>query len=130
MYLWDVSTSFPSRTFSGHKSDVVCCAFDSTGSLLVSCSEDNTLKIWSVDSGLCLRTLTGHTSDVIACCVSQEGTVLSGSLDCTSRLWNIHDGRELGKYHHHNDEGVWGCLFAPSISRGVLSTWELMLGDD
>ena len=46
----------------GHSSRITSVAFSSDGTLVVSGSEDKTLKIWSVATGTLLRTLEGHAN--------------------------------------------------------------------
>jgi WD40 repeat protein len=60
------------------------------GRFLASGSGDGTVKISSADNGATLRTLEGHTNGVNSVLFSQDGTkVLSGSFDCTVRVWRL-----------------------------------------
>jgi WD40 repeat protein len=52
------------RTLSGHTADVNGCAISADGALIVSASDDNTLKVWDAHTAALLRTLSGHTSRV------------------------------------------------------------------
>jgi WD40 repeat protein len=36
------------------------CAWSPDGTKVVSCSDDNTLRIWDVSRGECIVTLSGH----------------------------------------------------------------------
>src|SRR5262249_10475597 len=48
--------------------------------ILVTCSEDGSVKTWNPDSGANLKTLTGHTDHVLAVAISPDGNlVASGS---------------------------------------------------
>jgi WD40 repeat protein len=75
--------------------DVVCAnitdlAFNQSGSVLVTSSEDDTIRLWDVRSGVQLTVLRGHTADVSSVALSSNGFLIaSGSSDGTVRLWGI-----------------------------------------
>jgi WD40 repeat protein len=56
--------------------------------LIISGSDDKTIKIWDIDSGKCIKTLEGHTN-----CVNSVQTInnliISGSFDKTIRITPI-----------------------------------------
>ena len=51
------------HTLKGHLRDVNAVALGASSPLLVSGSEDSTIKLWAVDRGTLLRTLTGAGAD-------------------------------------------------------------------
>ena len=55
---------------------------------LVSCSEDETIKIWDTASGKDLFTLKGHTSRLFSIVILPNGWLASGSKDKTIKLWD------------------------------------------
>lgn len=48
------------KTLIGHKSWVRDIAFHPNGKLLISCSDDKTIRFWDLETGDCIRTLVGH----------------------------------------------------------------------
>ncbi|VBB28166.1 unnamed protein product [Acanthocheilonema viteae] len=79
----------------GHDEHVITC-LQIHGDLIVTGSDDNTLKIWSASKAICLQTLTGHTGGVWSSQMSEDGkTVTSGSTDRTVRVWCVETGRCL-----------------------------------
>ena len=48
LQLWDSSTGTVLADFKGHKNTVTCCALSSSGKLVVSSSEDKTIKVLHV----------------------------------------------------------------------------------
>ena len=51
------------------------------------------MKIWSIANGKVLRTLIGHKEDVRCVCISSdEKIIISGSWDCTIKIWSILSG--------------------------------------
>jgi hypothetical protein len=61
--------------------------------LLVTCSEDMTVKLWNPDTGANLKTLTGHTDQVFAVAISPDGNlVASGTWNGEVKVWKVADG--------------------------------------
>jgi WD40 repeat protein len=80
----------------GHTSAVKCLAISPDGSLLVSGSDDQTIKVWDIATGRLLRTLTGHTSSINALVISPDGkTLVSAGADRTIKIWDLATGQEL-----------------------------------
>mmetsp|Transcript_76414 Transcript_76414/g.175056 ORF Transcript_76414/g.175056 Transcript_76414/m.175056 type:complete len:253 (+) Transcript_76414:341-1099(+) len=64
---------------------------------LLSASADASVKLWG-DSDSPLATLSGHEMSVNTVDWSSEASVVvSGSRDCTLRLWDAQSSREVGK---------------------------------
>src|SRR5215813_12499359 len=86
---WWLSQGQELATLRGHEGVVRTVAFDPTGEVLASGSDDQTIRIWCVASNRSLRTLDGHTGKVRAISFSPDGTTLaSAGEDKTIRLWD------------------------------------------
>uniref|UniRef100_A0A3Q3WDN4 F-box domain-containing protein n=1 Tax=Mola mola TaxID=94237 RepID=A0A3Q3WDN4_MOLML len=83
----------------GHDDHVITC-LQFSGDLIVSGSDDNTLKVWSAASGKCLRTLMGHSGGVW-CSQMAAATVISGSTDRTLRVWDAESGECVHTLYGH-----------------------------
>ena len=79
--------------FKGHAGSVTAVAVTPDGRLIVSGSEDNTLRLWELATGNCVETLEGHTGAVFALEVTPDSSfavfAVSGSNDNTLRLWKL-----------------------------------------
>ena len=80
------------NTIEAHREPVWDVAFSPDGQIIVSASQDQTLKLWKVDDGTWLLNLRGHSDQVTAVDFRSDGTVdgtfiVSGSEDNSVRIW-------------------------------------------
>ena len=73
----------------GHKGSVNQVFFSSDGRLLVTSSNDRTVKVWNTDNGKLLLDLTGHTSLGTKATLSPDNNVLATLDFNTTKLWSI-----------------------------------------
>ena len=65
--------------------------------------------MWSLSEGRCLRTLDGHGGAVTTLTFDAQ-RIISGSLDCTIRLWSIDTGQPLAVLDWIKNEGHTGGM--------------------
>ncbi|KAK3390127.1 hypothetical protein B0H63DRAFT_538288 [Podospora didyma] len=83
----------PLQTLEGHDGYVLSVAFSPDSKLIISGSEDKTVKIWDTATGICVQTLKGHDDEVILVAFSLDSKlVASGSLDKTVKIWDVATG--------------------------------------
>ena len=71
-------------------------AFNNTGTILASGSNDCTIKIWNIETKIEIGNLLGHKERVTSVAFNNTGIILaSGSNDCTIKLWNIETKIEI-----------------------------------
>jgi WD40 repeat protein/energy-coupling factor transporter ATP-binding protein EcfA2 len=108
------------RRFEGHTDDVTSVAFSPDGSIILSGSADDSLRLWDIESGTEIRRFEGHTDDVTSVAFSPDGSIiLSGSADDSLRLWDIESGMEIRRFEGHTDD-VTSVAFSPN-GRTILS---------
>ena len=86
------------RRLDGH-TDCLRSVIDFEG-MLISASDDKTIKFWDVKSGKCL-TLIEH-SDWVLCLTVFDSKLISGSMDKTIKIWNSK-GECLKTLRGHSD---------------------------
>ncbi|XP_050374768.1 COMPASS-like H3K4 histone methylase component WDR5A [Argentina anserina] len=133
----DSPTITPSQTFEGHDQGVSVSdlAFSADSRLLVSASDDKTLRLWDLDSGRRLQTLRGHTNYVF--CVNfnpQANMIVSGSFDETVRIWDVKTGKCLKVLPAHSDPVTAvdfnrdGSIIVSSSYDGLCRIWDAHTG--
>ena len=86
----DRITGSQAAAFSGHAKWVFCLTFSLDGTLLISGSDDETVKIWDVQTGGVINTFHGHRNSVLSVSISIDSTMIASvSRDETIHLWNI-----------------------------------------
>ncbi|XP_066975028.1 uncharacterized protein [Macrobrachium rosenbergii] len=156
--LWKDS-SYEVYTLEGHN-DIIL-SVDCTDEFIISASRDTTVKVWRVSETKEERSLRGHTASVTAVAFlpvelaysllrkfeddpesmpfsyskgSPDCRVLavSGSLDCTLRVWDISTGESFGSIYTYNGITVMQCANWGAVTGtegGKLEVWCLVKGN-
>lgn len=144
IYVCKVGENRPVKTFAGHQGEVNCVKWDPTGSLLASCSDDNTAKIWSMKQDVYVHDLKEHSKEIYTIRWSPTGAgtnnpnqqlvLASASFDSTVKIWDVELGKLLHSLNGHR-EAVYSVAFSPSgeyLASGSLDkcvhVWSLKEG--
>jgi WD40 repeat protein len=88
--VFDAQTGEAVSILSGHEGGVQCVAFNSTGVLAITGSDDATARLWDVETGAELAVLQGHDKSVTCAAFSLDGSrAITGCYDGTVRIWDI-----------------------------------------
>ncbi|ETO08207.1 hypothetical protein RFI_29184 [Reticulomyxa filosa] len=88
--------------------------------MIVSCSDDETVRLWDVESGREIRKLEGHSNYVNYAKFSPDGNkIVSCSKDKTVRLWDVSSGRQIQKLEGHSNS-IYEVHFSPD-GRSIVS---------
>jgi len=80
------------RTLTGHTGGINAVALAKTADnrdIIISGSEDKTVKVWDLESGQCLYTLTGHTSAINAVAVTPDGRRAISGTGHKIKIWDL-----------------------------------------
>ncbi len=130
-----VAATNPALVLTGHSGPITCLGgTDVKVRVVVSGSQDGTLRAWDLDTGRLRAVLRGHSGAVTCCAVGEDGAVLSGGNDRTLRAWRP-DGTPLAVIGAH-DKALTACAFvderrAISASEdGTLKRFDLETGEE
>lgn len=120
---------------SGHRSPITKVLFHPVYSIVLSASEDASIKIWDFETGDYEKTLKGHTDSVQDLAFDNSGHVLAScSADMSIKIWDFHNYKCVKTLHGH-DHNVSSVCFLPSgdflfsASRDkTVKMWELGTG--
>ncbi|KAG4300751.1 hypothetical protein PCANB_002911 [Pneumocystis canis] len=103
---WLVEKVESLRKWEGHSKEINSIKFNPHNNLLLSCSDDFTVKIWSLDISSPQRVFLGHSKSVIAVQWKprQDNDKMcifaSCSLDGTIKIWNTAQSSPLHSLSH------------------------------
>jgi WD40 repeat protein len=127
LYVWESSTGQRLHKLEGHTEAVNNGAFSPDGKLIVTGSQDHTLRVWDVATGKQRLFLEGHKDDCGGCFSPDGKRIVSagGGDDGTIRGWDAATGKEVWKL---TEQAIVdfrlssSSLFSPDGTR-LLSLW-------
>mmetsp|Transcript_12525 Transcript_12525/g.27006 ORF Transcript_12525/g.27006 Transcript_12525/m.27006 type:complete len:729 (+) Transcript_12525:243-2429(+) len=129
--VFDLDQAKVTKSFTGHKSDVLCLELNDTFGL-VSGSMDTNIKVWDLRQKDCRTTLKGHKGGVTHVRFSPDGKwVASGGMDGEVKIWEAGSGRVLTELNGHTNS-ITGlefnpieCVLATSSSDKTVRLWDM-----
>lgn len=129
------------RKFEGHRDEISTIKWDPAGSLLASCSEDQTAMIWSPNKDQPVCEFTEHTGSVSYCAWSPTGVgtnlpnvnlmLATSSYDHTVKLWDVESSKLIKSLAAHQGP-VMKVAFSPDFkflassgNDGCIALWSM-----
>jgi len=112
--LWDLALGKEVQSFDGHSARITSVAFSDDGRRVLTGSDDKTARLWDVESGKELKRFTedapttrvfaqsrsaGSSGSIYSTAFTPDSRrILTGSDDCTVRLWDVETGKEVQRF--------------------------------
>ena len=120
---------------TGHHEKINAIAVTPDGELILSASNDKTIRLWRAEDGSCHGVLQGHLDKVIAIAVTPNSqSAISGSKDGAIKLWDLKEGICLHTIEGHpyavNSVAIShdGSFFVSGSSDCTLQQWNIQTG--
>ncbi|MGB3507955.1 MAG: trypsin-like peptidase domain-containing protein [Microcoleaceae cyanobacterium] len=139
--LWNIGDGEVIASWQAHAESVNSVAVTPDEQLVVSGSDDKTIKIWKLPQNkntteiTLVRTLTGHSNVVDAVAIAPNGEILaSGSWDETIKIWDMSTGELLRTLEGHSGLvnaiaiSPDGKLLASGSKDNTVKLWNLSTG--
>ncbi len=111
----DAETPEPIRKIDAHAGWVRALVVLPDQAHVVSCGNDNKVKLWRIADGMLVREFIGHESHVYNVALHPDGKQLvSGDLKANLIHWDLDTGKQLRTFKsaslHKYDEGFWADI--------------------
>lgn len=112
--IWNTSNGQALHVLRGHRATIRAVALLS-GGRVATASRDHTIVVWSFN-GERLHLFAGH-AQAVRCLDAADDLIVSGSYDCTVKLWDARRGRFLRDLCTHNRR-----VYAVRIAGGFVAS--------
>jgi WD40 repeat protein len=142
MHMWDITSGTIVSSFPNEEHNTLCVSLSIDCTQILCGSRDGMIRIWDSGSTTSRSEIPryegerrkGHKSEVRCVLFSPNGKcAVSGSLDCTIRVWSVESGEELNPPMTGHKSSVVTMAFFPDGSQlvsgsmgGTVLVWDMI----
>ncbi|KAK9365127.1 WD40-repeat-containing domain protein [Lipomyces kononenkoae] len=90
--IWSSKNGAIVSSLKGHEGSIFNVQFSLSGSRLVSCSDDRSVRIWDLHTNECIAVGWGHSARIWQAKYLDDDTIITVGEDSTTRVWRLRDG--------------------------------------
>eukprot|EP01132_Coremiostelium_polycephalum_P007523 gene7523-9246_t len=110
-------------TLSGHEDFIRCVLYKDDGSLIASCSDDQSIRIWNGETGSLVRVFPKVHTDKITQLIWRGNTIVTVSRDKRIIMWDEY-GKMLAQFIDGHKLPVWGVTVSGDLKRIATASWD------
>lgn len=95
IFVYQVTEKTPIGKLIGHQGPISVLEFNDSNKLLLSASDDGTLRIWHGGNGNSQNCFYGHSQSIVSASWVGDDKVISCSMDGSVRLWSLKENMLL-----------------------------------
>ncbi|EJS44786.1 sif2p [Saccharomyces arboricola H-6] len=95
IFVYQITEKTPIGKLIGHHSSISVLEFNSSNKLLLSASDDGTIRIWHGGNGNSQNCFYGHSQSIVSASWVGDEKVISCSMDGSIRLWSLKENALL-----------------------------------
>lgn len=95
IFVYQITEKAPIGKLIGHHGSISVLEFNNTNKLLLSASDDGTLRIWHGGNGNSQNCFYGHSQSIVSASWVGDDKVISCSMDGSVRLWSLEQNTLL-----------------------------------
>ena len=132
--VWDVTHPVVRELFTlcGHTDSLCALAWSPNDAYLLTCGQDELLRLWALETRECMHAYRKHTESVVACAWLPTGThFVSAGVDKLMLLWSV-DGTLLQMLHGQRMHDLSAASSAElvAISGREICTYSITYSSD
>ncbi len=144
-YMSNISTGKQIKVYDGHKGHIRDTEFNSDGTILATCSEDDIIRIWDVTTGKKLKTIRARKEISFNLAFSPDGKTLAVASRNKGEiyLWHANSGRRKKTLSGGTNDvhrlvfspdgkhiaSISGNVFASSSYKNNFYVWNVSTGE-
>jgi WD40 repeat protein/serine/threonine protein kinase len=136
--LYDVQLGGFADTLIGHTAPATGLSYNDDGAILVSGSQDGTVRFWNTETAEEIRQISPHNGDaVLDLALSPDGRyVATAGADHTAALWDVATGEQIRQFIGHTgvlnsiNFSADGSLLATTSADLTTRIWDVETGEE